>query len=118
MTGSLKRIMGPQNRPLPETPDQMKRSSVVSTTSSGSVFDAIKRPPSVVMEKIKQQSMLALDRISSNQERYRQQHSINGDRDPPEINGQTGPVRDPPPRDCSANLIVIHLPSSMIIACG
>lgn len=89
MTGSLKRIIGPQNRPLPETPDQQqKRNSVASsTTSSGSVFDTIKRPPSVVMEKIKQQSMMALDRISSNQERYRQHQQSAGGNRGPEVNG-------------------------------
>lgn len=88
MTGSLKRIIGPQHRPLPETPDQQqKRNSVTSTNSTTtSVFDAIRRPPSVVMEKIKQQSMLALDRISMNQEKYRQQHNMNGNK--AQINGQ------------------------------
>lgn len=87
MTGSLKRIIGPQHRPLPDTPDQQqqKRNSV---TSTGSVFDQIRRPPSVVMEKIKQQSMLALDRISSNQEKYRQQQNMNGNRSPMSNNGQ------------------------------
>lgn len=91
MTGSLKRIIGPQSRPLPETPDQQqqqKRNSLSSQTSTGSVFDAIKRPPSVVMEKIKQQSMLALDRISMNQERYRQQHGQNGSQSGSSVNGQ------------------------------
>lgn len=40
------------------------------------------------MEKIKQQSMLALDRISMNQERYRQQHGQNGSQTGSIVNGQ------------------------------
>lgn len=40
--------------------------------SQGSVFDSIKRPPSIAMEKIKATTAAALDRMSLLQQRYRQ----------------------------------------------
>lgn len=71
--GTLRRIINPSNRPLPDTPDDIKRNSLSSRSSiASSVFDTIKKPPSIAMEKIKQQSTLNLDRMTQLQERYRQ----------------------------------------------
>lgn len=42
------------------------------TPLGGNPFDAIQKPPSITMEKIKQQQSATLDRMSMLQQRYRQ----------------------------------------------
>ncbi|XP_055711279.1 E3 ubiquitin-protein ligase lubel isoform X3 [Phlebotomus papatasi] len=68
---SLKRIIAPSNRPLPDTP-QSSRPQTPNSVSSGSVFDSIKKQPSVEMGKIQSHKSATLDRMALLQERYRQ----------------------------------------------
>ncbi|XP_015035497.2 uncharacterized protein LUBEL isoform X2 [Drosophila pseudoobscura] len=60
------------NRPLPEPPRSEGGGSSRSGTPK-SVFDAIQRPPSVQLEKIKSKASATLDRMAILQQRYRQQ---------------------------------------------
>ncbi|XP_016963903.1 E3 ubiquitin-protein ligase lubel isoform X2 [Drosophila biarmipes] len=60
------------NRPLPEPPRSEGGGSSRSGTPK-SVFDAIQRPPSVQLEKIKTKASATLDRMAILQQRYRQQ---------------------------------------------
>ncbi|XP_061402063.1 E3 ubiquitin-protein ligase lubel [Musca vetustissima] len=72
--GSLKRGLSILNRPLPETPKTPTTPSESSRcTTPKSVFDNIQRPPSVVLEKIKNKANATLDRMQMLQQRYRQQ---------------------------------------------
>ncbi|XP_013099098.2 E3 ubiquitin-protein ligase lubel isoform X1 [Stomoxys calcitrans] len=74
--GSLKRglSMSILNRPLPETPKTPTTPSESSRcTTPKSAFDNIQRPPSVVLEKIKNKASATLDRMQLLQQRYRQQ---------------------------------------------
>jgi hypothetical protein len=48
------------------------RSASSSDESKRNVFDAIKKPPSVAMEKIKNSTAATLDRMAILQQRYRQ----------------------------------------------
>lgn len=61
------------NRPLPPPPTGKSSShQPVEPAVRTSVFDSIKRPPSVAMEKIKSSTAAALDRMVQLQQRYRQ----------------------------------------------
>ncbi|KAH8297890.1 hypothetical protein KR018_000389 [Drosophila ironensis] len=60
------------NRPLPEPPRSEGGGSSRSGTPK-SAFDAIQRPPSVQLEKIKSKASATLDRMAILQQRYRQQ---------------------------------------------
>lgn len=72
--GSLKRGLSNINRPLPDTPKTPTTPSESSRcTTPKSAFDTIQRPPSVVLEKIKNKANVALDRMQLLQQRYRQQ---------------------------------------------
>lgn len=52
------------------------------SSSSTSIFDAIRKPPSVAMEKIKSQTSATLDRMTNLQNRYRQhQETMRSDSD-------------------------------------
>lgn len=53
----------PTSRPL---------SRQTQSSSSTSIFDTIRKPPSVAMEKIKSQTSATLDRMTNLQNRYRQ----------------------------------------------
>ncbi|ALC38437.1 CG11321 [Drosophila busckii] len=63
------------NRPLPEPPRPAPSEAGGSSRSATpkSVFDAIQRPPSVQLEKIKSKASATLDRMAQLQQRYRQQ---------------------------------------------
>uniref|UniRef100_A0A1B0CJK6 Putative microtubule-associated protein futsch isoform x3 n=1 Tax=Lutzomyia longipalpis TaxID=7200 RepID=A0A1B0CJK6_LUTLO len=70
---SIKRIMTPSNRPLPDTPLSSRPQTPTSVGSSGgSVFDSIKKQPSVEMGKIQSHKSATLDRMAILQQRYRQ----------------------------------------------
>lgn len=61
------------NRPLPPPPvSRSGQSTPVEPALRTSVFDSIKRPPSIAMEKIKTTTAAALDRMVQLQQRYRQ----------------------------------------------
>lgn len=62
------------NRPLPPppVPRPVTHQAPVEPALRTSVFDSIKRPPSVAMEKIKSSTAAALDRMVQLQQRYRQ----------------------------------------------
>uniref|UniRef100_A0A336LKL8 CSON011442 protein n=1 Tax=Culicoides sonorensis TaxID=179676 RepID=A0A336LKL8_CULSO len=64
------------NRPLPDVPHAKSQSQLivqpVEPLKRTSVFDSIKKPPSVTMEKIKSNTAAALDRMVLLQKRYRQ----------------------------------------------
>lgn len=55
--------------PVPTRPPIAMRPT---TPLGGNPFDAIQKPPSITMEKIKQQQSATLDRMSMLQQRYRQ----------------------------------------------
>lgn len=101
--GSLKRMINPGTRPLPDTPntksgriqsvhhccyfDRQKykyrtgqptsRPPSRPTTPNGqNPFDAVPKPHSLTMEKIKNQTSATLDRMALLQERYRQHQEI------------------------------------------
>ncbi|XP_034666336.1 E3 ubiquitin-protein ligase lubel isoform X2 [Drosophila subobscura] len=69
------------NRPLPEPPRSEGGGSSRSGTPK-SVFDAIQRPPSVQLEKIKSKASATLDRMAILQQRYRQQKAQQQGLDP------------------------------------
>ncbi|KAG5679700.1 hypothetical protein PVAND_009250 [Polypedilum vanderplanki] len=70
----------PRTRPLPDIPlpgsqkhqTATMRSASSSDESKRNVFDSIKKPPSVAMEKIKNSTAATLDRMAILQARYRQ----------------------------------------------
>lgn len=85
--GSLKRIISPGQRPLPDTPTTTAKPAglpvsrppsrpTTPTSGNHNPFDAIQKPPSITMEKIKNHTSATLDRMSILQQRYRQHQEI------------------------------------------
>lgn len=71
---TLKRNLSMFNRPLPDTPKTSNAPSESSRCGTPkSIFDNIQKPPSVVLEKIKNKANATLDRMQLLQQRYRQQ---------------------------------------------
>lgn len=58
--------------PPPPVPSRPPTGARPVTPLGGNPFDAIQKPPSITMEKIKQQQSATLDRMSMLQQRYRQ----------------------------------------------
>ncbi|XP_034666338.1 E3 ubiquitin-protein ligase lubel isoform X4 [Drosophila subobscura] len=80
------------NRPLPEPPRSEGGGSSRSGTPK-SVFDAIQRPPSVQLEKIKSKASATLDRMAILQQRYRQQKAQQQGLDPGDPDQAAGAQR-------------------------
>ncbi|KAL7037872.1 hypothetical protein ACKWTF_009385 [Chironomus riparius] len=84
---SLQKSGGIRNRPLPDIPmpgtKRIERPQAPITPKEelkGNIFDAIKKPPSVAMEKIKNSTAATLDRMATLQARYRQyKETMNSD---------------------------------------
>lgn len=60
----------------PTTPGTLSSSSRPTTPGSQNPFDAIQKPNSLAMERIKHQTSATLDRMSILQQRYRQHQEI------------------------------------------
>lgn len=99
--GSLKRMINPGTRPLPDTPTTRpgdfiyinclidKRNTVIilgqptsrppsrpTTPNNQNPFDSVPKPHSLTMERIKSQTTATLDRMAQLQQRYRQHQEI------------------------------------------
>ncbi|KAG4079394.1 hypothetical protein HA402_008086 [Bradysia odoriphaga] len=73
--GSLKRMINPGGRPLPDTPNA-PLTKTGSRPTTPNPFDSVPKPQSLTMERIKNQTSATLDRMAQLQERYRQHQEI------------------------------------------